>query len=389
VSRSAEQQLILLSAGTAARRLNGREQALELVGQVDWDVLAAVLRIRKLLTALGPRVVELAEGAASDEFADAVEQALEAGRRQSGFLALLTARLSALLADASIRYAPLKGPGLASAIYGEGGRRISSDIDLLVAPEQLQAAVAVVRTLGYGSPSDHVREDGLPLLHFALAHEQDKLPPVEIHWRVHWYEERFARERLLPPTIAAAADWRPALADELAALLLFYARDGFVDLRMAADVAAWWDTHGEDLPRGALDETLAAYPALRGAVEAAAQVAQTLVGLPAEHALGRPPILGFRQRLAARLSNPHPRSSQSQLYADMGLIDGLLAPPGGLSEFVRRQVLVAPEVLAQQARHRSRPRARSRLGHGAGVLARYGLTLMRLARPAPARPLPR
>ena len=58
----AEHQLILLSAGFAARRQNRRERARELMGEVDWSHLAETLRMRRLLTALGPRILELAEG---------------------------------------------------------------------------------------------------------------------------------------------------------------------------------------------------------------------------------------------------------------------------------------------------------------------------------------
>jgi hypothetical protein len=94
-----------------------------------------------------------------------------------------------------------------------------------------------------------VQDCGLPLLHFVLVHERGELPPVELHWRVHWYERSFARERLLPPAVDPPGDWRPAPADELAALLLFYARDGFIDLRLASDLGAWWDVHGAELSR--------------------------------------------------------------------------------------------------------------------------------------------
>jgi putative nucleotidyltransferase-like protein len=379
VSIAAERRLILLSAGTVARREASQAQAERLAADVDWQVLAATLRVRKLLTVLGPRIVVLAGAEAAGDFAAEVERALDAARRQSGFLGLVTARLTAMLGETGIACAPLKGPTLAEAIYGDPARRLSNDIDLLVAPDRLWGAVQTVRKLGYGEPSDHVQESGLPLLHFVLAHEQDKLPPVEIHWRVHWYEERFARERLLPPEVEAAGRWRPAPADQLTALLLFYARDGFVDLRMAADIGAWWDACGPELAPGALGETFNSYPALGRVVRAAAHVAEHMVGLPAERVLGQRPRLGPRGRVAARLANPHPRSSQSQLYADMGLVDGLLSPPGGLRDFVRRQVLVAPEVLAQQARHGARARARSRLGHGLGVLVRYGLRIGTLA----------
>lgn len=376
----AEQQLILLSAGTAARRRATAERARRLAADVDWSRLAETLRQRRLLAMLGPRIVELAKDSAEDDFVAAVDLAVEAGRRHGAFLQLVSLRAIAMLGDAGIRSVALKGPLMGEALYGDPGRRPSSDIDLLVPPEQLQAAVEVIRTLSYEAPTDYVYDSGLPLLHFVLAHERRELPPVELHWRVHWYERSFASERLLPAEVDALGDWRPAPADELAALLLFYARDGFVDLRLATDLSAWWDVYGAALPVGALDELLNTYPALRRAIRVATKVAERIVGLPSEQIIGELSRLGLREHVAVRLANPHPQSSPSQLYADIGLIDGLLSPPGGFRAFVRRNLLLPDEVLDQQARHGARRRARSPLGRGVGVLGRYGLTITRLAR---------
>jgi Uncharacterised nucleotidyltransferase len=376
----AERQLILLSAGTAARRLAMGEQAARLAAEVDWSRLADTLRVRRLLPVLGPRMVELAQGSVSAGFADAVNQALETGRRQGAFLQLISMRVTAMLADAGIRSTALKGPLLSEAIYGDPGQRLSSDIDLLVSPEQLQAAVETVRTLGYAAPTDHVQRCGLPLLHFVLVHERGELPPVELHWRVHWYERRFAHERLLAPTLDLQGDWRPAPTDELAALLLFYARDGFIDLRLATDLSAWWDVHGADMPCGALAPLLRVYPALARVIPAALKVAEKTVALPAAQLTADMHKLGARERVAVRLANPNPHSSPSQLYADMGLIDGLLAPSDGFGAFVRRQLLPPREVLDQQAQHGAKPRARWPLTRCAGVLARYSLTMTRLMR---------
>ncbi len=347
---------------------------------------------------------------------------------------MLTLRILELFAAAGIRSAPLKGPFLGEAIHGDPGRRLSSDVDLLVAPEQLQEAVQVARGLGYGDPTDHLLADGLPLLHLRMLDPRRKLPPLELHWRVHWYERDFARQRLLPPRPGPWEGWRPAPADELAALLLFYARDGFIDLRIATDISAWWDARGGELEAegnargaaladagalarggppeeegpvqgaalaearalaqtatgarvggpaeaqtlaqgGALAPLLHAYPQLARVLPAAAHVAQKVVGLPAARLLEGAP--GPRERLAVRLANPHPTSTQSQLYADMGLVDGLLAPRGGFREFVRRQLLPPEEVLDQQARHGQRSGARSSSARFLGVLARYALTVAR------------
>jgi hypothetical protein len=380
-SAQAERQLILLSAGTAARHRLMHQQAGRLIAEVDWPRLTESLRRRRLLTVLGPRVLELAGERADDDFASAVKQAIDAGRRHSVLLQLVSLRISAMLADAEIRCTALKGPLMGEAIYGDPGRRLSSDIDLLVAPQQLQAAVEVVRGLGYGVPTDYVREDGLPLLHFVLVHERGELPPVELHWRVHWYEQSFAHERLLPATVDPRGDWRPAPIDELAALLLFYARDGFVGLRLASDLSAWWDVYGAEVSPGALDELLRVYPALARVIPTALEVAERTVGLPAAQIIEGTPKLDLRERIAVRLANPNPHSSRSQLYADIGLVDGLLTPKGGLGAFVRRNVLPPPEVLDQQARHGARRRRRSSIGRGTGVLARYGLTMTRLLCP--------
>jgi hypothetical protein len=377
-SSQAERQLILLSAGIASRRKAMREQAQRLMGQVEWARLAEALRKRRLLSVLGPRIVELGGDHVDEEFAMAVQRAIEAGRRPGAFLQLVALQMMIMLSEEGIRSAVLKGPQLSETLYGDPGRRLSSDIDLLVSPDRLQAAVDVVRGLGYGAPTDYVQKCGLPLLHFVLAHEGGKLPPVELHWRIHWYERAFASERLLAPLGASLGEWRPAAVDELAALLLFYARDGFVDLRIACDLSAWWDVRGGELPPRALEEVLIAHPALARVIPAAARAAERVVGLPAGQVLGGAGRLGVRQRVAVRLANPNPRGSASQRYADMGLIDGLVAPPGGLGAFVRRQILPPREVLDQQAQHGARRRARSRMTRCIGVLGRYVLTLARL-----------
>ncbi len=381
-------ELMLAAAGTAARRERSGARCRELAAAIDWPELTRELRARKLLPLIGPRLPELC--GPEPELEAAVAEALEQGRRQGAFLDLISAQLAAALAAAGIPSAPLKGPALSEAIYGDPGRRLSSDIDLLVPAARLVEAVATVRPLGYAAPEDPVGADGLPLLHFALVHETGEWPPVELHWRIHWYERRFAEERLLPPA-GAAPGWRPEPADELAALLLYYARDGFIDLRLPADLGAWWDRFGAELPAAALDPIIAAYPPLARPLRVAARVADQVVGLPAEAVLG-PAAASRRERIAARLANPNPQpdSAAAQLYADRGLVDGLLAPPGGFGGFVRRQLLPSRAVLDKNAVHGRAvhgrgAHARSRATRFFGVLGRYLLTLARSAR-SPAAP---
>lgn len=382
-SASPQEQIVLLSAATAERRVAGATRLAGLAEGLDWAALAELLQTRRLLPTLGPRIVELMPERASEQFKRSVRQSVETARRHGLLMTMLAERALRLLADAGIRATALKGPWLAQRLYGDPGRRLANDIDLLVGAEQLDEAVETIRTLGYAAPPDHV-EGGLPLLHFALAHEQGELPQIELHWRIHWYEESFARERLLPPAGADTWSWRAGPADELTALLLYYAKDGFLDLRHATDVGALWDIERERLPAGALDEVIDAYPALGRAVTAAASAAQRTVGLPAEQLTARAVSLGSRGHIAARIASPLSRASAPQLYAEMGLVDGLLAPTGGLAAFVRRQILPPRGVLRERARYAGQ-RAGTPLGHGARVLARYALALARVLGPCRAR----
>jgi hypothetical protein len=372
---TAEDRIIALSAGTAARREAARAQAAALLEALDWQRLVELLGVRRLLPTLGPRILELAGASAPERFQEAVAESLKSGRRQGAFLQLIAGRLIDALAAAGIRSTALKGALLGELLYGDPGRRQSSDIDLLVAAEELGEAVAVVRQLGYAAPVDPVDGRGLPLLHFALIHEREALPPVELHWRVHWYEARFAHERLLAPDAGSAAGWRPPPVYELAAMLLFYARDGFIGLRHAADLAAWWDAFGEGLSPAALSAVIAGYPALGPVLATAATVAERTVGLPASRLLGGGARLRIRDRVAVRLAEPYPHSSEAQIYADMGLIDGLLAPSGGLRDFLRRQLV--PPVREGAGRDGAR-RTPSAVGYRARVLGRYGLAMSRL-----------
>jgi hypothetical protein len=372
-----EHLIMALAAATEERRGAHRETLAGQLAAADWTRLGELLSRARLLPTLGPRIVELAATGAPDRFADEVAASILACQRQQALLELSGARVEAALAAAGIRASGLKGPALGRAIYGEPGRRLSSDIDLLVAPGDLNRAVATVRRLGYAMPSDHVEANGLPLLHFALAHERGELPPVELHWRVHWYEGRFAQDRLLAPE-AGRGGWRPAPADELAGLLLFYARDGFTGLRQAADIGAWWDRFGTELPVGALERIVLDYPRLGPALEAASLVSERVIGVPAMATLGREPKPGARARVAVRFVDPRPYASTAQLFAEIGLIDGLLMPPGTLRAYLRRQVAPPPEVIQDHAEKARAGKLGTPLGYGIRVLGRYALAFGRL-----------
>jgi hypothetical protein len=128
-------------------------------------------------------------------------------------------------------------------------------------------------------------------------------------------------------------------ADELAMLLLFFARDGFHGLRHAADIAAWADRHGLAHGQAILDEHVACYPDLAPALRAATRSAERHAGVPATALLSDAAVLGRRGRLAVALGDWAAEGDRDQLAANIALVDGLLSPPSGRREFVRRQLL--------------------------------------------------
>jgi hypothetical protein len=377
VTTAQVERLVVLSAGTAVHRAREQNQTKLLPSAADWDRLSETLAGLRLLPTLGPRLIEMVDGSVPATFERRVLAALETSRRHAAFLDLTTERTIEMLRRAGIRVTPLKGPRLAEALYGDIARRPCNDIDLLVAPSQLDDAVQVVRALGYGPPADRVDGRGLPRLHFTLMHQHDALPPLELHWRIHWYEPRFAEERLLAPA-GARADWRPGAVDELAALLLFYARDGFLALRYACDLGMWWDIRGGQVAGGEMERLIDTYPALAGVLRAALAVAESNIGLPTAKLGGLRLQPRARERLSRRIACAENRGGAAQRYAEMGLIDGLLTPRRGLGEYLSRQ-LRAPQPAAGQNRL---ARLRADVVHSVRVLTRYGLTVLGLLRGA-------
>jgi Uncharacterised nucleotidyltransferase len=382
VSRSpgqAEAALARLSAGTTARRAATKSDAERLADRIDWSALAAMLTARRLLPLLGERIAEFAGDRAPASFVEATGEGIRAGAELDGLLELLAIQMIDALEAAEIPSMLLKGPALGRLLYRRAGRRPSADIDLLVRAEDLSRAVEVADRIGYRDLEPYRPADQLPLLHRRLVHHQPGLPVLELHWRVHWYEQLFSREMLLRSSPGGPIGNRADPADELTGLLLFYARDGFVDLRLACDLGAWWDAVGTQLPSGALAEQIARYPALGRVLVAAAEVGERVVGVPSVELLGETQKLERRVRMAAALANPDALGDRTQHQSDALLIDLLLTPSGGHRESIRRQ-LRTPSGVQPGQRPPQRYGPWASINHGLRLLRRYGLGLLRVAR---------
>lgn len=337
-----EQAIALALCGTRRRRAQLEGLMDHALAAADFALVAEHLNRQRLLPLVGSRLVELRGDALPAWFTDLVHAAVEASAKVAMVQAMVLMQVQSALESAGIPALPIKGPQLARAVYGNVGLRQSSDLDVLVPVAQLDDAVRVLLPLGYVHPRDPLGRDGLPLLHLGMAHP-DGLPDVELHWRVHWYEDRFAADMLgrSAPT-AEGRDAEPV--HQFVTLLLLFARDGFAGLRMAADIAAWWDVSGHGVPDGALDAVALRYPALGPAVHTAAVTARRLVGAP--DWLPSPAGSAVARRTVPRLADWALIASDQQIAATASLVDGLLTPRGGVRAFVRRALVPRAEVIA-------------------------------------------
>lgn len=354
-------ELVPLLAGCTARRARLLPRTRAILERADYDSLARDLADRRLLPLIGTRALDAAPDLVPQEFAEAVSRARASARARGLAIEAATARVAAALARDGVRALPLKGALLAAEAHGDIGLRETSDIDLLVAAERIDDAVGILCDgLGYSRPHDVRRPNGLPDLHYELHH--GSLPAIDLHWRVQWYEHAFSEGMLAAAEPAADGLLRAQPADLIASLLLFHARDGFHGVRVPADLAAWWDRHGDSLPARALEPIAAGHPSIASALTAAAVVVERLTGVPAVGWLGAAAAAGRRIATAVRFADWDQTGDRDQLRANISLVGGLLAPPGSLPEFLRRELTVPGGPAAASAEHAVKVSARYLIG---------------------------
>jgi len=385
-----EDELVLGLARTRQSRQVDADRLLGLARRAEPERLLGVLGRQRLVHLGIARLRELGAEKLTAELAPRVEERLRAARWNGVEQEMLTHSIAGVLDEHGVSAVSLKGAVLARRLFDDPGLRESEDVDLLVSVERLEEAVAVLgECFGYDAPRDARDARGRPLLHYRLTHSQG-LPTVELHWRTHWYEERSGAAML---TRCETHDGlrRLAPADELACLLLVYARDGFTGIRPLADLAAWWDRNGDRVKANPVDAIAKEFPELAPGLTVAAALADRLAGLPSGRTTVQCGPWSARMRRAERLSNWQLAGADEQIYADTAMVDLLLSPPGQTWSFVRRQVLLPLDVAADRLVHnRSSTLRRSSAValHVPRVLARFALALVATRGARRRSPLP-
>jgi hypothetical protein len=379
----AADELLRLLCSSAARRRERSHQIAYLAAAVAPPALRLAAARQRLSALAIRRLEEAGQSATARTLSDPDRDRLRQAERRNLTQYALSTALCSILEQSGISAVPLKGAILAERLYDDAALRESNDIDLLVTPGDLDRAVQIAcERFGYEPPSDILRRDGRPLLHYRLLHPRGA-PRVELHWRVHWYEAGSGAAMVQRSQLGDGFR-RLAPADELASLLLFYARDGFAGLAPLAAIASWWDRFADQLPPQGLGDFAKEFPELAGALALAGRIATKLAGLPIADSWWPLASSGALRRDPTRLANWRLRGSSEQLSAHAALVDLLLSPRAQrIGPWLRRQVLLPgselrrrqgndgshPSLLAAEARHATSTLTRMIIDVGVNLMA--------------------
>jgi hypothetical protein len=164
--------------------LAGRKATVERIAAAEWTGVIAAAQKHAVAPVLHIRVRErglLLPPAAAEQLRQLHLKSLARNMRMLHARDLILRALTA----ANIPVVPFKGAHLATEVYGDIALRSMGDIDLWLPRPQLDAARAVLQTLGYAS---HSKADRPQALQDALTGETQYLKPdapmVELHWNV-------------------------------------------------------------------------------------------------------------------------------------------------------------------------------------------------------------
>lgn len=169
---------------------NPRIAGLAADASLDWQHLLAVARHHRVEPLVHAALAE-AGGAPAERACAMLRDRVRAATAHALLLSAESVRLQRLLSDAGIESLLLKGAATGALAYGQRQLKCSWDVDLLVAPEHVLPAYALLKEAGYRRPGG---EADLTAAELAgdLAREKEIVLDrpgddmvVELHWRLH------------------------------------------------------------------------------------------------------------------------------------------------------------------------------------------------------------
>lgn len=175
--------------------------------------------------------------------------------RNRCFLRLLE-RIARRFNEAGVPLMVLKGAALNLLVPGTLTRRSMSDLDLLVRPQDIDAARDLLEGLQCLRGQQHVREDFFPRYHYEIEYHAQGVYPMKIDLHVWPFRPlRYARLMLEDALWEGAAEiacgearvWVPGREDMLLHLAVHAAIHDFACTKWQDDIRLWIETFGPAL----------------------------------------------------------------------------------------------------------------------------------------------
>jgi hypothetical protein len=215
---------------------------------LDWELFLQYTMQHRLYPLVNQTLGSLADAAVPETVFTALRTKCQKNTWQALRMVGETARIVAGLTENGIRSVVFKGPPLAQLLYGDVALRPSHDLDLLVRPEDLEAAGLVLERQGYRRihPAVPLTPQLMRFLlqkdhHFAYCHGQTGIL-VELHWRMDYCGVALPLPRRDQLTVCRFAGREiPVAAAEYGLLLLVLhgAGHGWFRLRWLCDVGRY------------------------------------------------------------------------------------------------------------------------------------------------------
>ena len=183
--RRAELEVLVACSRVVLRPADEARLAVALAGELDWDYLLRTGNVN----GISPLLHRHLAGGAAGPVPAAVWSSLHRRQVASTQFALVTTAALAealrALGAAGIEAIPFKGPLLASAVYGDLGLRPFRDVDILLRPEDVCAAVELLAAAGWKASAGQ----GAPVARLRCAWVSDLVLArggllLELHWRL-------------------------------------------------------------------------------------------------------------------------------------------------------------------------------------------------------------
>jgi hypothetical protein len=176
---------LLIACATWERTPARTERVRSAIRDIVWDRWVPRARAHRLVPHVH-RQLDLLDELVPDAVRDQLREETRAIAVRALRLAAQLSELATAFEAVSIPLIAYKGPALSLAAYGDIGVRASVDLDVVVAPGNIDRAREVLRALGYASRAgmtpaqEHALQRSFG--HFVYARD-DASAPLELHWR--------------------------------------------------------------------------------------------------------------------------------------------------------------------------------------------------------------